>query len=387
LFPGEKTSLYRFLLIYISSSLLLFAVGLIILFGFEKHRLIDHQYHILKTQTTKLIPILKQLHSSQESELIYPQYSEFKSAIYDIDANYIFGDFHPKSPNLNKEFYKKDDMIISVQSVSPHFLGATYLVVQKAIDYAPINSLKNRLFFAFTVAIFFISLLAFWLGKLFLSPMRNSITLLDNFIKDTTHELNTPVSTILANAELLKSFHPELQNSTELIRIENASKRLSRIYDDLAYITLNHKRHSNIVSLDVSVFLRERVEYFKVIALAKRIKFTYDITDNITLNIDQEDMTRIIDNLLGNAFKYTMTKGKIKVTLNEHHLSIEDNGIGIHEDVKKEVLKRFVRANKSEGGFGLGLSIISEITKHYNYDIKIESELDIGTKVSVIWAK
>ena len=57
------------------------------------------------------------------------------------------------------------------------------------------------------------------------------------------------------------------------------------------------------------------------------------------------------------------------------------------EESKKEVLERFVRANKSEGGFGLGLSIVVDIVKYYNFDIELQSELRKGTKVSILWKK
>ena len=387
MFPGEKSSLWRFLLIYISSSLLLFAIALVIFFNFEKHRLIDHQNTLLKAQSATLITELKELHNSQEYEPIYPQHPEFRSAIYDTDANYIFGDFHPKTIDLNREFYQKDNMLFFVQKVSPYYLGAAYIVIEKAIDYKPVNALKSRLIIAFIVAMFFITLIAYWLGRLFLAPMRNSITLLDDFIKDATHELNTPVSTILANAELLKSFHPELENSKEIHRIETASKRLSRIYDDLAYIRLNHQRHHNIEAINISIFLKERVDYFETIAKAKEIHFRHNIEEGIILHIDKEDITRIIDNLLGNAFKYTMPKGKVEVTLDKDKLNITDNGIGIDAEAKKEVLQRFVRANKSEGGFGLGLSIVADIANYYNFNIELQSEANKGTKVSILWKK
>ncbi len=387
MFPGEKSSLYRFLFIYITSSLLLLAVGLSIFFSYEKHRLVDQQNTLLKAKSSTLIPELRELHNMQGYKLVYPQHKEFYSAIYDIDANYIFGDFYPQTLHLEREFYQKDNMLFYVQSVSPYYLGTAYIVIKKAIDFKPIDSLKTRLIIAFTVAIFIISLIAYWLGRLFLSPMRQSITLLDDFIKDTTHELNTPISTILANAELLKNFHPELENSKELHRIETASKRLSRIYDDLAYIRLNHQRHHNIQRLNISKFLKERVNYFKSIADAKGIHLTHDISNDIMLNIDREDITRIIDNLLGNALKYTMHEGIVQVTLDKKHFCIQDNGIGIDADAKKDVLQRFVRANKSEGGFGLGLSIVTDIASYYNFDIELESELNIGTKVSILWKK
>ncbi len=384
---SEKSSLYRFLLIYIGSSLLLLAIGLVISFRYEKHNLIDSQNSLLKAQSRVLVSELRELHKSKEYELSYPVHKDFSSAIYDIDGNYIFGDFHPESAFLDKEFYQKENMLFYVQKVSPYYLGSAYIVTKKVVDSEPINSMKVRLIIAFIVATLFITLISYWLGKLFLSPMRNSITLLDDFIKDTTHELNTPVSTILTNAELLKSFYPQIQDSKELLRIESASKRLSRIYDDLAYIRLNHQRNRNIARVNVSDFLKDRIDYFKPILDAKGINFTHKISENIFLEIDKEDITRIVDNLLGNAIKYTMTSGDIELTLNEDYLRIEDNGIGIDEDSKKEVLERFVRANKSEGGFGLGLSIVVDIVKYYNFDIELESELKKGTKVSVLWRK
>ena len=387
MFASEKKSLWRFLLIYISSSLVLFALGLVIFFNYEKHRIIDNQNTLLKAQSTTLIPQLKELHSSQKHELTYPHNTKFLSALYDVDKNFLFGDFRPQTIHLNKEFYQKNDTLFCVQKVSPYYLGTAFIVIKKTINYIPIQTLKTQLTIAFIVAMFFITIIAYWLGKLFLSPMRNSIKLLDDFIKDATHEINTPLTTIVTNAELLKSFHPELNNSKELYRIETASKRLSCIYDDLAYIRLNHKRHHNIEKVNISEFLNQRVDYFKSIADAKAIEFTYNITKNIFLTIDREDLTRIIDNLLGNAFKYTMLKGKVKVTLDKEKLSIQDNGIGIDEDSKKEVLQRFVRANKSEGGFGLGLSIVSQIAKYYNFTIKLQSEINKGTKVSILWKK
>lgn len=391
MFASEKSSLYRFLLIYIGSSLSLVAIALVIFFNYEKHRLIDFQNSLIKVQSAVLVSELRELHKSKKYEITYPKHSEFHSAIYDIDKNYIFGDFHPKNPDLDNEFYQKDyqenSMLFYVQKIYPYYLGSAYIIVRKPVNDEPITSMKTRLIFGFIIVIFFITLIAYWLGKLFLSPMRNSITLLDDFIKDTTHELNTPVSTILTNGELLKNFYPQLENSKELGRIESASKRLSRIYDDLAYLRLNHQRHHNIEKIDISRFLKERVEYFKTIANAKQIQLTYSIDESVSLHIDKEDITRIVDNLLGNALKYTMSNGRVDIILNSESLSVKDNGIGIDKKVKDEVFQRFTRANKNEGGFGLGLSIVADIVKYYNFDIELQSEVKKGTKVGILWKK
>jgi len=387
LFLSEKRSFYRFLLIYISSSLFLFGMGLVIFYQYEHHRLIDAQNRLLKEQSSVLFNELKVLHNAREYDLFYPLHVEFQSALYDIDSNFLLGEFQPKSISWKKEFWQENETLFYLQKVSPYYLGVAYILIKKPMDLAPIESLIIQLIVFFAVVMLFITLIAFWLGRLFLSPMRHSITLLDNFIKDATHELNTPVSTILANAELLKSIYPELEKSSELVRIESASKRLSRIYDDLAYLRLNHKRHRSIETINVSLFLKERILDFQGIAKAKNIAFTDNIVDDIFLDIDKEDITRIIDNLLGNAFKYTYAKGSVHVSLDSEYLSIEDSGIGITKEMKKEVLERFVRDNKSEGGFGLGLSIVADLVGYYEFELALQSELNKGTKVSVLWKK
>ncbi len=87
------------------------------------------------------------------------------------------------------------------------------------------------LLFMLIAGVFFV-IIGYFLGRLFISPMRESIEMMNNFIQDTTHELNTPISTILTNLELIETIH-NCSAKREMQRIEIASKTLSRIYDDL----------------------------------------------------------------------------------------------------------------------------------------------------------
>jgi len=231
----------------------------------------------------------------------------------------------------------------------------------------------------------FVALVSRWLGQLFLAPVHQTMGMLDRFIKDSTHELNTPVSTILTNIELFKATHPELEKSEELRRIEIASGRLSRIYDDLAYLQLNHRRHRHIEPIDIGALLQERLEYFTLLTERRRLRIESDIARDVTVSMDREDAARLIDNLLSNAVKYTPPGGSIRVSLKKNGLIVEDTGIGMDESVKKRVTERFFRGNGSEGGFGLGLNIVREIVGFYDMKMEISSEKEIGTKVSVTW--
>ena len=231
------------------------------------------------------------------------------------------------------------------------------------------------------------SLLGYFLGKLFIAPMRDSITRMNYFIQDTTHELNTPISTILTNIEMIETLGKHPENRDELKRIEIASKTLSRIYDDLTYINLNHQYHRDIRSINISALLHERIIYFSGMIEAKNLTLTTSIDDDVILMMDKNDAFRLIDNLISNAIKYNKSKGTLNIVLNKTGFIVKDTGIGISQKDLGSILQRFKRVNKSEGGFGVGLDIVSQVVESYGFDIVIHSELDEGTEVHIKWEK
>ncbi|MBD3810231.1 MAG: HAMP domain-containing histidine kinase, partial [Sulfuricurvum sp.] len=128
-----------------------------------------------------------------------------------------------------------------------------------------------------------------------------------------------------------------------------------------------------------------RIEYFRHRIEQKKITLTTDINPNITLYMDTAKATRLIDNLLSNAIKYNRMGGEIVITLKSNTLCIEDNGIGIPDKMIDRVFERYTRADKSVGGFGIGLNIVAMIAKEYHLNITIESEEKIGTKICATW--
>jgi two-component system OmpR family sensor kinase len=127
------------------------------------------------------------------------------------------------------------------------------------------------------------------------------------------------------------------------------------------------------------------VLYFDSFLKAKGLKLITDIKDNIILKIDRNDAIRLIDNIISNAIKYNNQNGILKISLDKRSFIVEDSGIGINKNDLSKLTERFKRANNSEGGFGLGLSIVSEIAKNYNYKLDIKSKLNKGTIVCIRW--
>ncbi len=380
---SEKKALYRFLTIYFISTISLFLVASYIFYNSAKEHLIRQQKEVLKREAQTIQTKLRELHRSNKKVLIYPNNNIVKSAIFDLDKNYIFGSFNKKVSlnNLDK------DRLNYIVKIEPYYLGAAYLLVSKKLNKEPIINLqKSIIFFMVIAALIFLSL-GYFLGKLFIKPLKEAIEQKNHFIQDATHELNTPISTILTNIELIEVFNKCKDAKEELKRVEIASKTLSRIYDDLTYINFNHKVSKNIQKLDISKILKQRVDYFYALAKAKSIEVNLDIKDNLFLNIDKNDIIRLIDNLISNAIKYNRQNGTINIYLDKQKMTITDSGIGIEKKDLAKITDRFKRANSSEGGFGIGLNIVSLVAKEYNFKLDIKSTLNQGTKVSILWQK
>lgn len=384
--PSEKKSLIRFLLIYLGSTLLLFSLASWIFYTSQKHHLLDMQRDTLKFKAEQIKQELRNLHTIYKTLLTYPTYPSIESAIYDKNREYIFGtgkDTRFFTPQHNME---DENKLYYFTKVEPHYLGAAFLLVEKALDKEPIVSLqKNIGWFMLGAGILF-TLLGIVLGRLFVAPMRDSMTQMNHFIQDATHELNTPISTILTNIEMLEAFG-KCDKNVELQRIEIASKTLSRIYDDLTYLNLNHEYYRHIESLNLSALLQERIVYFSVMAENKGINIEESIDVDVIIDMDKNDAIRLIDNLISNAIKYNKPKGNLSLALSSKSFSVKDTGIGIEQKDLESISHRFKRANSSEGGFGIGLAIVNQIVKAYEFILEIDSELNVGTKAVVRWSK
>jgi two-component system OmpR family sensor kinase len=384
MFSSEKRSLLRFLAIYLSSTLTLFVLAIFIFYSFQKHQIIDSQNSELKIKSEQIVQELRELMHNYEHKLVYPHYSSYDSAIYNLDKAYIFGTHKYQNIEWDKEYYQQGNKLFYINHVQPYYLGAAYLIVSKNISEEPLDKLFTISLFFLLSAIVIFTLLGLFLGKLFIAPMKDSMRIMNKFIEDTTHELNTPISTILTNIELLESIY-NCSGKQEMKRIEIASKTLSRLYEDLTYLKLNHDYHRDIELLNISQLLQERIEFFKTLIEAKDISLSKNIKLNIFLEMDRNDAIRLMDNLLSNAIKYNKKFGELNITLRNNELWIQNSGLGIKADKIELIHTRFKRANSSEGGFGIGLDIIGQVVSQYNFNFEISSTYNEYTEVKISW--
>ena len=372
----ERRTFYGFYGLFLGSTLILMIIIGWLFFHLQSDNIKDLTISNMKVESTRLgnIIVFSQMqHRPIHTDKLKVQ-EGLNFGLYNIKQQPILSHIEEKI-NFRKRLYKKNDKYYVIDTRPTGRLGIAYIVIEDQIIKKSINNLKRQIVLTLILAFLFTSVLGYFIAKYFISPIQKQREKLDDFIKDTTHELNTPISALLMCVE-----SPNPASQKNLNRINISAKRISEIYKDLTYLILKDKDKSIKLAkiIDLKPLLDEQIEYFREFAIKKRISFIYEANET-NFKIDEDSFTRLTNNLISNAIKYTNVNGEIKITLKNSTLIIEDNGIGIEEKKLKEIFNRFYRATSQNGGFGIGLNIVSSICKAYEIKIDVQSQPDIGT--------
>ncbi len=191
----------------------------------------------------------------------------------------------------------------------------------------------------------------------------------DKFLKTAIHEINTPLSIILANIDLLKM---ENIKNQEITNIESGIKIIHNIYNDLAYMLKKDRVEYKKEPVDISVFLKNRIEFFKEVAKGNTLQIEASIEKNLKLFINSVELQRVIDNNLSNAIKYSYPNSTIYIKLYKDKdiiFEIATKSKKIKET--KNIFEQFYKEDDAKGGFGLGLALVKEICDKYGFKIEL----------------
>ncbi len=302
----------------------------------------------------------------------------FKYALFDKDKKPIHVEFG-ENIDFSKRIFKKNSSIFYIDKGTTGHLAVSYVVIKENSLDKTLHNLKQNIIYGTIFIYLIITAIGYLLAKLFIYPIQTQREKLNRFIKDTTHELNTPLSAILLCVNSDDFFN---EKNREYIKL--SAKKISNLYKDLTYITLKNEKIEDVKLLDISEILKEELTYHIKFSEKKKITMSYDI-ENTYFKIDKEDFIRITNNLISNAIKYTKRNGIINITLKNHTLTVKDNGIGIEKESLERIFERYYRATKSVGGFGIGLSIVYSICKKYALDIDLKSQINKGTTFKLIF--
>lgn len=214
------------------------------------------------------------------------------------------------------------------------------------------------------------------------------------FTANVSHELKTPLQSIIGSAELMENGIVKEEDVPRFVgHIRKEASRLVFLIEDIIRLS-QLDEGAEMPREDVSLKgLSEEV--CEILADAAKLK-------DVSLEVNGDDgvikgvrrlLYDVIYNLCDNAIKYNHTGGKVKISVTQKQskvcLCVEDTGIGISPEHQDKVFERFYRVDKSHskqsGGTGLGLSIVKHAVQYHHGKIDIESKLNEGTKISVLF--
>ena len=214
------------------------------------------------------------------------------------------------------------------------------------------------------------------------------------FTANVSHELKTPLQSIIGSAELMENGIVKEEDVPRFIgHIRKEASRLVFLIDDIIRLS-ELDEGTEMPREDVSLKVLSE-EVCETLADAAKLKdVSLEVTgDDGVLNGVRRLLYEVICNLCDNAIKYNNPGGKVAVAVAEQQgavkISVSDTGIGIAPEHQDKVFERFYRVDKSHskqsGGTGLGLSIVKHAVQYHHGKITVESELNKGTTISVLF--
>jgi len=218
-----------------------------------------------------------------------------------------------------------------------------------------------------------------------------------NFVDNMTHELKTPVSTVMAAIEAIQMYGVK-DDKEKMNRYLDISKRelehLSNMIEKVLQMDIDANRGIVLQRSDFDlVAMVEGAIQVAQLNKAKKVDFNLiTIPDKIMINGDEAHLKNVVNNLLENAIKYAGQEVYIEVEVKEMkenvHIRITDNGKGISSEYHNQIFDMFFRVPSGNlhdvKGFGLGLAYVKQVVKRHDGKITVESELSKGSTFRIL---
>lgn len=207
-----------------------------------------------------------------------------------------------------------------------------------------------------------------------------------DFVANASHELKTPITVILGLAETLLDYKemPDRMRTRFMGDIQSQALRLSSLVSDLMSISRLETTQNGIIfeAVDLTASIKNALANVDNICKEQKITLLNQSPHGeIWVRGDKQEINQLLDNLIGNAIKYTPSLGKVNVSLcvldGQAQIIVKDTGIGISLADQQRIFERFYRVDKARsrdlGGTGLGLSIVKNIVEKHKGTISVNS--------------
>lgn len=395
MFANSKQTIIKILLLYLATSAIFLCIGFYYLISKEEKNIIFAKMDDLRDISFEIKTYLRSAKNVDDAidEILKTIDTPF--AIYDRNNNLIFSNLTMKLPqkSLRRGIYRDSNIIIANpnhikrhhRQKMRHLLRPplyNIFVESQNLD-SEILAMYVKFGVAFLLIFTIMGIIAYTLIRIFLKPMNEYLRMLDTFIKDSTHEINTPLSVILMSIETISKDKIDEKMRKKLERIRLASLQLHKIYSDLVAYNFPQSLEGKMEKIALDSLLLERLDFFLPFFIQKNLEIIKDVSP-ASIQGNKDKFIILFDNLLSNAIKYNLKNGTIKLILKQGEFSIQDSGCGIKDENLTKIYERYLRFNKDSGGFGIGLNLVKQICDEYHIKIIVDSSHN-GTKFTLKW--
>lgn len=306
--------------------------------------------------------------------------------------------------------------LISLQAVIFSIIHNNYFYI--------LDKILQDIFIAFCFVLLFSLILAYIVSKIIVKPLINldinefdeafcyeELSLFLSQVKEhskqfkkiraefsanVTHELKTPLTSIMLSSEMLKNNLVKKEDEKQFIdTIYNQSSALLEMVDEIIKLSfLDEVNNFEMKIININDIINQIIKDLDFKIKEKSISINVNISE-FNYFANEQLIKTMLYNIIENAIKYNIDKGSILISTKIHKkhiiLSIKDTGLGISKDIQNRIYERFFRQetsrNKTIKGTGLGLSIVKKIAKIHNIKIILNSELNKGSEFMLYFKK
>lgn len=229
------------------------------------------------------------------------------------------------------------------------------------------------------------------------TQVKNLEKLRREFIANVSHELKTPLAAVKGYAETLQlGAKDDPETCTHFLeQIDFQANRLERLINDMLQLARAQTGIENLrlTSVSLSTVIEESLRAYTPLAQARQQSLNWQQSERpIFVTADREALLTIVNNLVGNALRYTAEGGTINVSVRpagtHWAFVVNDNGMGIPQEDQHRIFERFYRVEKArdstQGGTGLGLSIVKNLVQALGGEIRLKSKVGFGSTFEVL---
>lgn len=381
---AEKKALIQFVSVFVGLNIVFLITLSTLYYSYQKKIYIEILQNEMIDYTETAYESVYYAQNIADLDEYLLHHPKFNIAMMDKNNNIIYPNPAPFNVKFKQGFFRENTHYFFIKTIElENIKNIHYLIVKADTIDDELYRTKKTILIVLVFSILFFGIVIFILSKFFLRPLRQYIELLNKFITDATHELNTPISVLSMSLETIEVDSLSQNNSKSINRMLIATRTLSHLYNDLTFSIFSSK-HYPLENICLQKSIEQRIDYFRPLATTKNINFIADLK-KCEIVINERLIVRVIDNLLSNAIKYNKKNGTINIKLDENLLTFSDTGVGFDQSKSKEIFERYKRFDNSNGGFGLGLNIVKSICDLYKIKIEVTSKVDIGTTFILTW--